>query len=112
MSNANENQPAPIALFRFHVGLHSPDGPNTPADTAKRRAVAVRTLASSWEALTVQDVSGYWNGTPEPSIVAEVYAPDSAYNRARARDVAVTLGRLLSQECVGLGIVSAAFLLI
>lgn len=111
MSTTNE-QAAPVALYRFHVGLYAPDLPSDDRSVSKRRALALRILSDRFEAFTVQDVRGFWRGESEPSVVVEVYAPDDGAQRSQARECAETLREALAQECIGLAILPASFLLI
>jgi hypothetical protein len=114
MSNAPDTlaNPAPYALFRLHVGLHSPDGRNDQATCKVRRALALDAIGRRFDAFTASDVQGYWKGQSEPTLILEVYAPDTGANRETARAVAETIREDLAQECVGLAILPARFLLV
>jgi len=86
----------------YYIGLHAPRGENEPADVLARRTLALDSLASTYDALTVADVLGMWEGVEEPSLRVEAIGEDSPGERARARQLARTLREDLDQDAIGL----------
>ena len=96
----------------YYIGLRSPVAGNMPTDIAARRTLALDSLADSYNALTVTDVLGMWEGVEEPSIKVEVIEPRTIENEERARLLARTLREDLNQDAIGLTFEPVTFELI
>lgn len=98
----------------FYVGLsRNTDSPDLPARVMGERSRAVaRYFASAYESCTIRHADGYWKGSPESTVVAEVIVPDEPAARAKARDVAARLAVLHKQEAIALVIEPVTFSLL
>jgi len=86
----------------FYIGLRSPVATNRAEDFEARRTLALDSLSDAYDALTVADVLGMWEGIEEPSLRVELLGEDSPEERAKARDIAATLREDLQQDAIGL----------
>lgn len=80
------------SVQRLFIGLHSPNGAKVCRDTV------IKILASKLDTFTVTDVWGYYQGTPEPTLVVEVAKTGGADLGPLARDLA----DVFDQDAVGL----------
>jgi len=91
-------------LVRFHVGLETPTGPNESQFVGVRRAQALDAFSDAYDAFTVSDVTGLWEGREEPSLVVEVYTDATEAATERARELARTIREDLEQDAVALAV--------
>jgi hypothetical protein len=80
------------SVQRLFIGLETDDG-----STVNRDAV-IEMLASKLDTFTVADVLGYYQGTPEPTLIVEVAKTGGAKLEPLARDLADAF----DQDAVGL----------
>lgn len=93
--------------YRLFLGLTQADGLPVPAARVETCRLAV---AAVWQAHTVYEAAGVWQGQAEACLVFEHYG--SADEAAQARSLAGVLARLAAQACVGLASSPASFDLI
>ena len=98
----------------FYIGLHSPceRDSNRSGAVAARRTLALDSLSDAYDALTVTDTLGVWEGNEEPSIRVEVLGEDSPEGRERAREIARSIRDDLNQDAVALTFEPVTFELI
>ena len=94
----------------YYIGLHAPTSTNDAASVTERRTIALDLLAGAYDALTVADVTGMWEGVEEPSLRVEVIIGETDYEDAgftrdeQAHEIARDLALALDQDAVGLSI--------
>ena len=92
----------------YYIGLHSPTATNRAEDIIERRTNALDVLASYYDAVTITETLGMWEGIEEPSLRAEVLIDepnvlDGLPSRTeQAREIARGIARTLDQDAVGL----------
>jgi len=90
----------------YYVGLHVPTGENDSASVGVRRALALDSFSDAYDAFTVADVLGVWQGEEEPSLRVEVI---TGHGRAAARLLAETLRDDLNQDAVAFTVEPVTF---
>lgn len=95
---AGEKEPHPSnkqvgSIRRIFIGLHRPDG-GEPI----RKETVLRMLATRFQTFTVTEVTGYYEGTPEPTLIVEIAAPVGPSIEGFARDLADAF----DQDAVGI----------
>jgi hypothetical protein len=111
MSNTS-NTPTrePQALYRYHIGLVTQHG--EPCNAQRQESARALFLQVYPDGHTYTDGAGVYKGGSEAVWIVEVYAPDTARERQRARTLATQLRDVLDQECIGLAILPGSFLLV
>jgi len=97
----------------YYIGLHAPTSTNDAASVTERRTMALDLLAGAYDALTVADVLGMWEGVEEPSLRVEVIIgepeAEAGFTRTeQAHEIARDLALTLNQDAVGLSIETLA----
>ena len=91
----------------YYIGLETPTGPNESTFVGVRRAQALDLLAGVYDALTVTDTVGMWEGVEEPSLRVEVIIgepeDEAGFSRIeQAREIAREIALTLEQDAVAL----------
>ncbi len=92
------------ALYRFHIGLHSLDGRNTPVSIEILADTALDILKDYFSGFTSTRATGVWEGKEEPAMIVEAYGDFTSDALERARECAGLIRIDLSQDAVGLAV--------